>query len=76
MKDFSADSVKSQEVIFDNDILPSVFNKNILWPTIEPAILDELEKQQNDNGNLLNYTSTLPLHTQSNPILVNHTLST
>lgn len=44
----STDSIESEGVVAEIYVLPSVFDENTLSPTIEPASLDELEKQQND----------------------------
>ena len=45
---FSADCLKSKGVIAENEVLQSVFDESTSSPSIEPAILDQLEKQQND----------------------------
>ena len=44
---FGTDSSESEGVGADNQVLESVFDESTLSPTIEPAILDQLEKQQN-----------------------------
>ena len=45
---FDTDSLESEWVFVDNQVLESVLDENTLSPTIEPAIMDQLEKQQND----------------------------
>ena len=45
---FGTDSLESEGVAADNQVLDCVFDESTLSPTIEPAILDQLEKQQND----------------------------
>ena len=48
--DFSGrDSLQSERVVADDQVLESVFDENILLSTIEPAILNQLEKQQNNS---------------------------
>ena len=45
---FSADWLESKRVAAENKVLQSVFDENTLSPSIEPAILDQLEKKQSD----------------------------
>lgn len=45
---FNTNLLKSKNMAMDNQILESVFNKNILSSTTEPAILNQLKKQQNN----------------------------
>ena len=46
--DFNGNYLKFEGVAAKNKLLQSVFNKNTSSSNIEPAILDQLEKQQND----------------------------
>ena len=47
--DFSStDSWVSEGVVTNNQVLESVFDESTSSPIIEPTILDQLEKQQND----------------------------
>ena len=45
---FSIDCLEFEGVAIENKVLQSVFDKSTLSPSLEPAILDQLEKQQND----------------------------
>ena len=45
---FSADCLKSEGVAAENKVLQFVFDESILSPNIELAILDQLEKKQNN----------------------------
>ena len=40
----SIDSLESEGIVADNQVLESVLNENPSSATIEPAILDQLEK--------------------------------
>ena len=44
----STDSLESEGVVADYQVLESVLDESTLSPTIEPAILDQLKKQQNN----------------------------
>ena len=44
----STDSLKSEGLVADNQVLESVLDKSTSSPTIESAILDQLKKQQNN----------------------------
>lgn len=48
LNSFNIDSLESEKIVVDNQILESIFDKSTLSFTIEPAILDQLEKQQNN----------------------------
>ena len=45
---FNADCLESEGVSAENKVLQSIFDESTLSPSIKPAILDQLEKQQND----------------------------
>ena len=45
---FDIDFLESERVVADNQVLESVLDESILAPNIDPSILDQLEKQQND----------------------------
>ena len=45
---FGIDCLEFKGRAAKNKVLLSVFDENILSPSIEPAILDQLEKQRND----------------------------
>ena len=45
---FSTDCLESEGVVAENKVLQSVFDEDTSSPSIEPAILDQREKQQND----------------------------
>lgn len=45
---FNTNLLKSKEMAMDNQVLGYVFDKNILSSTIEPPILNQLKKQQNN----------------------------
>lgn len=58
------DSLESKKIAANNQILDSVVNENTLSPIIEPAILNQPEKQQNNRFyNFNQYQIPLKLQT-------------
>ena len=45
---FSINCLESEGVATENKVLQFVFNENISFPSIKPAILDQLDIDQND----------------------------
>ena len=45
---FSIDSLESKGIVPDNRVFEFVLDESTLLPTIKPAIMDPLEKQQNN----------------------------